>query len=760
MHKETAASFRRTGKREECGGQTRKETDTFFRRTGNHEECGGQMRKDKDTSFQQPGKRPKGRLGKADGGNPQWLFIKLAYRNMKRSARDYLVYLLTMTVINALMYAFNSLIFQNGLRGYFEAAGVMEVMIGLATVFIVLIVAWLIHYMVGFMLEKRSGEFGIYLLLGMEKKDVSSLYLKENLMLGGISFLLGSLLGILFQQVVEAVMFAMVRMEYHLHISFHGRTALMTLACFAGCYLLALFRCRWKFRKMNIKGLMDAKRQNEEIKEGREGARRILLPVSVVFIFLFWAWFGRLQSALGVSMFLVGLVVTIYLFYWGISAWLICYVRGRGALVYRGQNLFLLRQFAAKVRTMQFTMGTLTSLFTLALMGASLALMFSDYENTVLEGKFPFDVQLYSKDAADSFKEELEILERHTEVSSHYVYRIYTDKGRQANTWLLTNLTAWGTMYLDSAGEPDQREIEKMLLEGGVYYPYDTYMGISDYNSLREMLGYPKVPLAETEYLVQVKPRLLGELQEIGKDLEIKNASGDGLLSCKGIYGEYFSQDGHNGADYVIVVPDEVLGRMEPLYSELAAALEGTAPLGLEGRLEAASGDGLPEFKWDSENGLCYGSDNIITAVLEYEVRDNMIPEIKYMLASIIIPLFYIGIVYVCVAVTVLSVQQLSDSAKYKLRYGLLAKLGLGQAQIQRLVRRQLAAYYLCPALLAIAISGKMILFVSKQFVIATGVPTAPGGFFLRSILLFFGIYLVYFAVTYVGFLRNVQQEG
>ncbi len=718
------------------------------------------MHKETVASFRQPEKRPKGRPDKEDGGNPQWLFVKLAYRNMKRSARDYLVYLLTMTVINALMYAFNSLIFQNGLRGYFEVEGIMEVMIGLATVFIVLVVAWLIHYMVGFMLEKRSDEFGIYLLLGMEKKDVSSLYLKENLMLGGISFLLGSLLGILFQQVVEAVMFAMVRMEYRLHISFHGRTALMTLACFAGCYLLALFRCRWKFRKMNIKGLMDAKRQNEEIKEGREGARRILLPVSVVFILVFWAWFERLQSVLGVSVFLVGLVVTIYLFYWGISAWLICYVRGRGALVYQGQNLFLLRQFAAKVRTMQFTMGTLTSFFTLALIGASFALMFSDYENTVLEGKFPFDVQVYSKDVSDNFKEELEMLERHTEVSSHYVYRIYTDKGRQANTWLLANLEAWGTMYQDSAGRPDKGKIEKMLLEGGVYYPYDTYMGISDYNCLREMLGYPKVSLEGTEYLVQVKPRLLGELQEIGKDLEIKNASGDGFLSCKGVYGEYFSQDGHNGADYVIVVPDGVLGRMEPFYSELVAALEGTAPLGLGDRLAAAGGDRLPEFKWDSENGFCCGSDNIISAVLEHEVRDNMIPEIKYMLASVIIPLSYIGIVYVCVAVTVLSVQQLSDSAKYKLRYGLLAKLGLEQAQIQRLVRRQLAAYYLCPALLAIVISGKMILFVSRQFVIATGVPTMPGGFFLRSILLFFGIYLVYFVVTYVGFLRNVQQEG
>ena len=73
---------------------------------------------------------------------------KLAYRNMKRSAKDYLVYILTMTVVSALMYAFNSLIFQNELTGKMEDDAIMPIMIGLATFFIVLIMAWLIHYMV------------------------------------------------------------------------------------------------------------------------------------------------------------------------------------------------------------------------------------------------------------------------------------------------------------------------------------------------------------------------------------------------------------------------------------------------------------------------------------------------------------------------------------------------------------------------------------------------------------------------------------
>ena len=48
-------------------------------------------------------------------------------------------------------------------------AGMMAAMVGIATFFIVWIIAWLIHYMVRFILEKRSREFGIYLLSGMKR---------------------------------------------------------------------------------------------------------------------------------------------------------------------------------------------------------------------------------------------------------------------------------------------------------------------------------------------------------------------------------------------------------------------------------------------------------------------------------------------------------------------------------------------------------------------------------------------------------------
>lgn len=183
------------------------------------------------------------------------------------------------------------------------------------------------------MLEKRSNEFGIYLLLGMKKKVISRLYMRENLLLGGVSFAFGIVFGILLRQVLMAVMYAMMQMEYSLDFSFNKWTLLMTALCYGGCYLLALFRCKRRFKRMNIHALMSAERRNQEIKEKREEIKRILFPVAILFILAFWTIFSMLSNTGEIALFLIGLVLTIYLFYVGISAWIICYVRKKASCI-------------------------------------------------------------------------------------------------------------------------------------------------------------------------------------------------------------------------------------------------------------------------------------------------------------------------------------------------------------------------------------------------------------------------------------------
>lgn len=81
---------------------------------------------------------------------------KLAFRNAKRSLNDYLLYFITMALITALMYSFNSLLFSKSIQTLWKSGGFYAAMLILVTIFIVFIIIWLVHYMVCFMARKRS----------------------------------------------------------------------------------------------------------------------------------------------------------------------------------------------------------------------------------------------------------------------------------------------------------------------------------------------------------------------------------------------------------------------------------------------------------------------------------------------------------------------------------------------------------------------------------------------------------------------------
>lgn len=317
-------------------------------------------------------------------------------------------------------------------------------------------------------------------------------------------------------------------------------------------------------------------------------------------------------------------------------------------------------------------------------------------------------------------------------------------------------------------GKADLKAIRET--DDGSYCRYDTYMKLSDYNHLRRMLGYSEVPLKKGEYLIHIKRRVLSETGDFSDKLTVEGEKEQ--LSFAGYYTESFSQDGHNGGDYVIVLPDENAGNLRPYYRELAVDLKGEAPAGLSDLLNQLATDGKNYGHLDMEAGddeeteekpvtnSCYGTDQIITYAAVNLVRDNLIPEVKYMLSSIVFPCFYMGLVFVCVALTVLSVQQLSDSSKYKFRYDVLRKIGLRNRNVGAVIGKQLFWYYLCPAVFAAGIAGIIAVFISKNFIFYTGVPTPVFWYFGISFLLFFGIYGLYFATTYLSFRRNVEHHG
>ncbi|MDE6320114.1 MAG: FtsX-like permease family protein, partial [Lachnospiraceae bacterium] len=148
---------------------------------------------------------------------------KIALRNARRLWKDYLNYFLTLCVITALMFSFHSLLFSKdiyemihyGNNGELSTAGMMLItFMILSTAVILVILAWLIHYMTRFIMEKRSREFAIYLISGMQKEQIAVLYRKENFYLGIGALFAGLLLGSGLKQVLFFVFYKSIGRNY------------------------------------------------------------------------------------------------------------------------------------------------------------------------------------------------------------------------------------------------------------------------------------------------------------------------------------------------------------------------------------------------------------------------------------------------------------------------------------------------------------------------------------------------------------------
>ena len=86
------------------------------------------------------------------------MLCKLAWGNVRRAGRDYLVYLLTLTLGVTVFYAFNTVSMQVDIAGI-EEAGLSELMgsmLGYLTYFLAGVMAFLMVYANNFIMKRRK----------------------------------------------------------------------------------------------------------------------------------------------------------------------------------------------------------------------------------------------------------------------------------------------------------------------------------------------------------------------------------------------------------------------------------------------------------------------------------------------------------------------------------------------------------------------------------------------------------------------------
>lgn len=673
----------------------------------------------------------------------------LTFRNVKRSSKDYLIYMITMVIVSTLMFAFHGMIFSKDLRGLYGEFAVFAVLVGLASFFIVFIVVWLVHYMVNFMLERRSQEFGTYLLLGMQKKQIAKIFRRENILLGIIATAVGIIPGFVFQLIFVNVFYSVLDVEQKMSADFNIWGILLTVGVLALSYWLALLRVKRRFKKMHIRDFIYLDRQNQKITSERAAWKQIFTFAALIYIVIFNVLVFRSQmTTITVWFYILGLIISIYMLYIGLSSFFVGLINRKQTGIYKEANIFVFRQLSSKIRTMRFTMGTLTILFATALLGWTIVMMFGDFQKNYLDQQIPFDVAAFSDAPNDSFEEQLQVLHENVDLTKHHIYNIYENGSDTINQFLYENVD----------GTWKSEEIKNGKKSDSTYFGFDTYMGESDYNDIRSLLGYEKVQIGENQYILHGKEKHEELFEEISHTKEVK--VGEILLTCQKIKVEPLSQNRINGADYIIVVPDELLKNLTPYYSSLVGEIEGKVPEDLQEKLRDTLhffDEEVYEDLYDIEVGC--GSNQVLSISDNVMVAENLKVEGSFVIVTLCFVLAYLGIVFLCAALTIMTIQQLSDASKYRFRYDILKKLGMDKKETNKVVLRQLGVYYACPYLISILLSMFIGMFASERFVYYTGVKAMNVQYYILAVAVFSVIYAAYFVVSYVGFIRNLERK-
>jgi len=214
------------------------------------------------------------------------MLFKLSWNNMKKSFKDYAIYFLTLVLGVAIFYMFNSIDSQQAMiqvsQSTREIIKLMIAMLGYVSVFVAVVLGLLIVYANNFLINRRKKEFGIYMILGMGKRQRAKIILLETILVGIISLIVGLIIGIFasqFMSILVAKMFEADMSEFR--FVFSKDACIKTCIYFAVMYVAVMLFNTYTISRYKLINLLNASKKNEKIK--------IKNPIVSVLIFIIGA---------------------------------------------------------------------------------------------------------------------------------------------------------------------------------------------------------------------------------------------------------------------------------------------------------------------------------------------------------------------------------------------------------------------------------------------------------------------------------------
>ncbi|MFD1956313.1 ABC transporter permease [Paenibacillus thailandensis] len=259
--------------------------------------------------------------------------IDLTLRNVKRNFRLYAIYLLSMIIGVVIFYTFSSLMYNEDITEALSNRRNFQLGIMIASAAVFLFILFFILYANSFFMRQRKKEFGMYLLFGMNEWQITRIVFYESLALGGISLVVGILLGGLLSKLFGMLLMSLMRYDQVISLNFPVQALAVTVSIFAFLILIITVQSHLSVKRVQLIELFHAGSKMEKpVQTSRLLALVAVFMLVVSFVIIgggktsvFWTDYST-ASLLAVA---VGIIGGTYLFFSQFVGWLLETIRSK-----------------------------------------------------------------------------------------------------------------------------------------------------------------------------------------------------------------------------------------------------------------------------------------------------------------------------------------------------------------------------------------------------------------------------------------------
>ena len=684
---------------------------------------------------------------------------KIALGNVRKSLRDFSVFFITLVFGVCAFYAFASINDQTAVINLTElqseAVSAVMRMLSSVSVFVAVILGFLVVYANRFLVRRRKREFGIYLTLGMGRAQVAAIMVMETLAVGVAALVVGLVLGVLLSQVmmyVTANLFEATIPGFA--FVFSPGAALSTLACYAAIFALSLLLNVREVSRYRLIDLINADKVSEKVKARSLPVCVVLFLVSLVLMGVAYRTLlenGVMSDTFGQATALVS--VGTALFFFSVSGFLLRFLQGRPGVYLRGLNAFTLRQLNSRVNTAWVSITLVCAMLFVAICGVCTGFSVSRGISDALEKGSPYDASInaYPRGLMIAGMDDADYdLPEVNEEAASDGFDMVAAMRRKVSDWDdIVSATAQVNQYMPSGaqGGISQRwayettsyatdaTLDEVLGQNDSRF---AFVRVSQYNALRALLGEKPVELGRDECLVWSDFTPLDGFWEAFIDQHPGFEALGTTLHPRGMAHETLCNTSAASVTGALVVPDEVLpDDLVPAKTSLDVTYSGSVDeceQRFQDACEAACGpaDSRGVEAWP----VCF-----------METRQAMADSTVGLTVVTTYLAIYIGLILLISCASVLSIQQLSAVADDVSRYRVLAELGAEPAQIRGALMVQVGVYFVFPLVVAVCHAACALTSINGLISLATGFDVSNA--LVATVCFVVALYGGYFLLTY-----------